>query len=445
VTVTSVSVPESTVIDCGSAARGFLFQSREDSTSVLSGITIQDGVHNFFGGAIFCSTGSPTITGNILIRNRSAIFQGGAVYCDGSSAIIRNNTFEDNFAASAGGGVWCSGNSTVTIEGNTFTDNTSTSGGGIGCDASAPVIRGNRFVGNGAQLFGAAIHLSTGSMGVIEDNAFESNGAGSHGGAIRCQNSSPIIEYNTFTENVAGVDGGAISCEDISLPMIRNSTFDTNGLFDVSGSPVGTVSAIYCADFSDAQIRNNIIVNSSDVPVASANSSQPVIACCDFYGNLGGDDLPLDSEDGLGNFSKNPLFCGDPLSGNYYLQMASPAHPDSTGCGLVGARGVGCTVVVGIDDTTPMGYSLQQNYPNPFNPTTTIAFETARSGIVTLRVYDGAGKLVRTLVDGHRPRGQGSETWDGRNNFGNRVASGVYFYQLRAPGYRQTRKMVFLK
>ncbi|MEE9269069.1 MAG: right-handed parallel beta-helix repeat-containing protein [Candidatus Krumholzibacteria bacterium] len=439
VTVTSASGPEFTIVDCDSAARGFLFQSGEDATSVLSRITILNGVHNFFGGAIFCRNASPTITGNILIENRSAIFQGGAIYCDSSSAIIHNNAFEGNFAASAGGGVWCSGNSTVTIEGNTFTGNTSTSGGGIGVDDSAPVIRGNRFVGNGA-TFGAAIHLSTGSTAVIDSNAFESNSSGSHGGAIRCQNSSPIIKRNTFTGNVAAVDGGAISCEDNSLPMIRNNTFDANNV-------AGAGAAIYCADFSDAKIWNNIIVNSSGVPVASANSSFPEIACCDFFGNSGGDNLPFDSRDGGGNFKADPMFCVPPDSGLLSISPCAPGnHPDGLDCGRIGAEGVGCFVVVGIDDLTPpVSYSLHQNYPNPFNPTTTIAFESARSGMVTLRVFDSAGKLVRTLVDGHRPAGRGLETWDGTNNSGNRVSSGVYFYQLKAPGYRQTRKMVFLK
>ncbi len=438
VTVTSVLGPESTTVDCDSLARGFLFQSGEDTTSVLSGIKILNGRHNFFGGAVFCRTGSPIIAGNILTGNQSAIFQGGAIYCDGSSAIIRNNTFEGNFAASAGGGVWCSGNSTVIIEGNTFTGNTSTSGGGIGCDASAPVIRGNRFVGNGA-TFGAAIHLSTGSTAVIDSNAFDSNGAGSHGGGIRCQNSSPIIEYNTFTGTVAAVDGGAISCEDTSLPMIRNNTFDTN--------VAGAGAAIYCADFSDAKIWNNIIVYSSGVPVTSANSSFPEIACCDFFRNGGGDDLPFDSRDGGGNFKADPMFCVPPDSGLLSISPCAPGnHPDGLDCGRIGAEGVGCFVVVGIHDLTPpVSYSLHQNYPNPFNPTTTIAFEAARSGMVTLRVFDSAGKLVRTLVDGHRPSGQNFVSWNGRSDSGNRVSSGVYFYQLKALGYRQTRKMVFLK
>jgi flagellar hook assembly protein FlgD len=64
---------------------------------------------------------------------------------------------------------------------------------------------------------------------------------------------------------------------------------------------------------------------------------------------------------------------------------------------------------------------------------------------VTLRVFDVEGGLVRTLVDGRRPAGRNVVTWDGVNDNGTQVASGVYFYRLRTPGYAKTRKMVLLK
>jgi flagellar hook assembly protein FlgD len=64
---------------------------------------------------------------------------------------------------------------------------------------------------------------------------------------------------------------------------------------------------------------------------------------------------------------------------------------------------------------------------------------------VTLRVYDVSGRLVRTLVDGRQPEGVATATWDGRNDGGGRVASGVYFYRLEAGDTRATRRMVLLK
>ncbi|MCK5407328.1 MAG: T9SS type A sorting domain-containing protein, partial [Candidatus Krumholzibacteria bacterium] len=100
----------------------------------------------------------------------------------------------------------------------------------------------------------------------------------------------------------------------------------------------------------------------------------------------------------------------------------------------------------GAADGRTYAYSLGQNYPNPFNPSTTIGFTVAQSGHVTLKIYDVAGRLVRTLVDERRRPGTVySSKWDGRNDSGERVASGVYFYKLVAGNFTQVRKLVLLK
>ncbi|UCH84312.1 MAG: hypothetical protein JSW50_01085, partial [Candidatus Latescibacterota bacterium] len=94
----------------------------------------------------------------------------------------------------------------------------------------------------------------------------------------------------------------------------------------------------------------------------------------------------------------------------------------------------------------PNEFVLYQNHPNPFNPTTTIRFAVPPGGgMVTLRVYDVGGHLVRTLVNGVESPGEKSAIWDGKNDAGNPVATGAYLYRLTGPGFEQTRKMIFLK
>ncbi len=89
---------------------------------------------------------------------------------------------------------------------------------------------------------------------------------------------------------------------------------------------------------------------------------------------------------------------------------------------------------------------LEQNYPNPFNPTTTIRYSIAEAGQVSLRVYNVAGQLVRTLVNTVQSPGQVRPVrWNGLNSTGQSVSSGVYFYRLTADGYTRTRKMVVIK
>ncbi|MEE9271358.1 MAG: T9SS type A sorting domain-containing protein [Candidatus Krumholzibacteria bacterium] len=101
----------------------------------------------------------------------------------------------------------------------------------------------------------------------------------------------------------------------------------------------------------------------------------------------------------------------------------------------------------GFDEPLQFVNGLEPNYPNPFNPTTTIRYSIKERAHVSLRIYNAAGQLVRTLVNEVRtPNPEGLEaTWDGRSNAGQSVSSGVYFYRLVTKGFTRTRKMVLLK
>ncbi|UCF64553.1 MAG: S8 family serine peptidase [bacterium] len=96
----------------------------------------------------------------------------------------------------------------------------------------------------------------------------------------------------------------------------------------------------------------------------------------------------------------------------------------------------------------PENYILHQNFPNPFNPTTTISFQLPISGEVGLKIFNVTGQEVRTLVNGFKQAGSHEFIWDGKDNAGISLASGVYFYQLtikNAENMTLTRKMMFLK
>jgi hypothetical protein len=94
----------------------------------------------------------------------------------------------------------------------------------------------------------------------------------------------------------------------------------------------------------------------------------------------------------------------------------------------------------------PKQYALYANMPNPFNPATTIRFDLPSDGAVDLRVYDVSGRLVRALLNGsHYPVGRHQVAWDGRNEHGHTVASGVYFYRIRTNEFIATRRMLLLK
>ena len=99
---------------------------------------------------------------------------------------------------------------------------------------------------------------------------------------------------------------------------------------------------------------------------------------------------------------------------------------------------------------TPKETRLLQNYPNPFNPETWIPYRLAENAFVILTIYDSSGGIIRTLKIGHRvaasyeSRGKAIH-WDGRNEIGEQVASGVYYYHLSAGDFTALRKMLILK
>ncbi|MBI4720014.1 MAG: T9SS type A sorting domain-containing protein [Chitinivibrionia bacterium] len=88
---------------------------------------------------------------------------------------------------------------------------------------------------------------------------------------------------------------------------------------------------------------------------------------------------------------------------------------------------------------------LHQNHPNPFNPSTIIRYELAKTGRVTLKLYDVSGALVKVLEDRDREPGRYEVGWNGLNERGEHVSSGVYFYVLETPGARLAKKMLCVK
>jgi len=148
----------------------------------------------------------------------------------------------------------------------------------------------------------------------------------------------------------------------------------------------------------------------------------------------------------------NIYYFNDVLNSTYYQITSSSARslvltlaPNSSAV-LILARTPFVTSVQG-EHAVPLSFSLDQNYPNPFNPTTVIQFSLAGNGPVPvkLEVYNVMGQKVKMILDESRTPGAYRVQWDGRNDFGRQVASGMYFYMLRSKDFVQTKKMILLK
>jgi hypothetical protein len=126
---------------------------------------------------------------------------------------------------------------------------------------------------------------------------------------------------------------------------------------------------------------------------------------------------------------------------------------DPAGCANIPPVEVSCGTdksEIGLEEeeailATPVQTGLLGNYPNPFNPSTTIRYSVAEDAWVTLKVYNTLGQEVATLVDGFVSAGYGSALWEGRNDAGESVASGIYIYRIQAGNTVQTGRMMFVK
>ncbi|MCK4510450.1 right-handed parallel beta-helix repeat-containing protein [bacterium] len=128
------------------------------------------------------------------------------------------------------------------------------------------------------------------------------------------------------------------------------------------------------------------------------------------------------------------------LSENYTLEVESARLRDVDNTELEAKLGD-----YGSGDELPLVFRLVGNTPNPFNPVTKIAYHVPHESEVTIRVYDVAGRAVTTLVDGVVDPGRHQTIWNGLNDQGETVGSGVYFCTMEAPDFHESRKMTLLK
>ncbi len=132
-----------------------------------------------------------------------------------------------------------------------------------------------------------------------------------------------------------------------------------------------------------------------------------------------------------------------PVNSNSHMEMTLPGYGSAI---LVFADK---PFITSVNDNynKPLTYSLDQNYPNPFNPTTTIRYSIGGQGTAPVKiiVYNVLGQKIRTLVNDVKAPGYYQVLWNGRNNAGEEVSSGVYFYLLKVNNFIQTKKMLLLK
>ncbi len=103
------------------------------------------------------------------------------------------------------------------------------------------------------------------------------------------------------------------------------------------------------------------------------------------------------------------------------------------------------TGVKRVESTIPDKFTLSNAYPNPFNPTTNFNFTIAQSGLVRIAIYNILGQKIKTLINTEMQAGSYKATWDGTDNYGTHVSSGIYFYRMETQNFSATKKMILMK
>jgi hypothetical protein len=277
----SVVVSE-TVVDGDALGSVFVFQSREDTTSVLAGLTITNG-KALAGGGVYCYDSSPSILMCLIVGNESTGSTrpngGGGIYCKQCSPVIRDCWINSNLAP-RGGGIKCA-YSSPTIQNCKITENETDyeSGGGINCHPLAYPI--------------------------IKNCVINGNISASSGGGILCGDSSPKILNCLIARNTAGYDGGGIlSIYSSDQLSIMNCT--------ITGNSSPRAGGLACVTGSEPIVTNSIIWGNDPVDIAN-RGGEPLVT----YSDIGG------SWEGEGNFDFDPQFLYQD-HGAYTLLSDSP-------------------------------------------------------------------------------------------------------------------------
>jgi hypothetical protein len=553
--------PDSCVIDCQGAGRGFHFHTAETASAQVRDLTVTNG-HTSNGGAILCESATPTIAGCVL-RGNTADQNGGAIACTGGAApVVENSTLAGNSAASgaglhssdsapvvthtivafsaAGEAVGCAGSGTATLsccdvfgnaggdwvgcisgmgssDGNfssdpLFCDSAAgnyelysnspcvdavgcgqVGANGTGCFASrvwhvpgdAPTIQagidstaagdtvmiscGTYYEHSLAMKSGIVVRSETGVADCVIIDAQQL------GRVITCVNvdSTTSIEGITLTGGLASGAwpvnaGGGTYCEDAAPRFLgcvfhdnsatyggavatRNAHPDLVGCTLAYNSGATRAGGVYAYYYSTIDLDHCIVAFSTSGHSAYCQTGGTVtLSCSDVYGNASGDWVGCiaGQEGSNGNFSADPEFC----SGAFTIAEVSPCAPDNSpaGCDLIGALGIDCAgaEVSGAEIRIPARFYLAPNVPNPFNPVTEISYGIPAGegpSAVTLSIFNAQGQRVRTLVNSVQTAGTYAVVWNGTDEKGTPVASGVYFSHLRWNGEAMTQRMVLLK
>lgn len=422
-----------TIVERDSYGPIFNFESGEDSTAVLTGITLNNGFATL-GGGIHINFSNPSLK-NIVISNCTAN-QGGGIFCSSSNPTIKdariiNNNVDLMSNPGSGGGIFFCNNSSPILENVVVMSNSAFyGGGGISFGGGNPTLINVTISNNSSENLGGGISCSYSDLNLT--NVILSGNSAGWGGGIYCGSNSNITFLNvTISDNSANYGGGlhidwvnsqlnfvnSILWNDSPQEIYFNQDSDlcstTISFSNIQGGEDGIITNnVGTVSWLDGNIDiDPMFIGSGNNPYSLADNSQ-----CIDTGIIDTSNLNLPPWDIIGN---HRIWDGD---------------GDETEIVDMGVYEYGAPPFTNADDQIFPYYSVLNyklhNFPNPFNPATDIKFTIYNESNVEVIVFNVKGQQVKSICNSSFKIGEHSVSWDGKNNDGKSVSSGLYYYGL---------------
>ena len=455
------------------------------SSAVLDGFTIKKGNANFgssphyYGGGMYNSSSSPTLTNCTFISN-SASSYGGGMYnssSDPSSPTLTNCSFSSNSAGS-GGGMGNYDNSSPTLTNCTFSSGSAEYGGGMDIYGyTSPILTNCTFSSNSAQTGGGINMYSSGSLTL--NNCIIWGNTDNFDREIVIHSGTTTLNYSCYRNNI-NINGGTLAATN------HNITIDPQ-FVSSSINPTHPYSILGISPCVDAGLDS---YNSQDYDIRGAGYSRKLSGATGATGTidmgayeykLGVDALPVELTSFTASNERNGVSLNWQTAtetNNYGFEVERRSMDngrlkmDNWGkIGFVDGHGTTNAPQRYTFTDTPGGgkcayrlkqidrdgkyeyskeveaivpvpdvFALLQNYPNPFNPTTVIKYSIVSVSNVVLKVYDVLGKEVVTLVNETKQPGSYSAVFNA-----SLLANGLYFYRLEAGQFSDVKRLTLLK
>jgi len=472
-------VIENNLISLGGSAvvSGGAIAIHSSASISLSKVSMSGNTGAAEGGALWCLGSTVSMTGGD-ITGHGASSSGGAIHADNSTVTLTGVTLDSNASSLFGGAITAQNGGSLSISLSDITGNSGILGGIIYATATSTTLLNNLVTGNTGTNSGVYI---TGAGGSIHHNTLHGNNAGA-GSALFFQTTTSDVRNNI----VSGTTGNGVGCSGGGALFEYNLVYNSSAS-DYSGCVAGTGSLGADPLYANAVGGDfHLAIHSPGIDAGDPASSDPDGGRTDMgrYAGTGWGDQPARPAGAAANpaganvelywdpspepdVSYYAVYCDTlsgfvPGAGNLFTTttdtLLSVTTPTDTtwylvnavdASGYAGGYSVEITSLPdpasNVVDPRAMAFTLDQNVPNPFNPTTTIRFSLATPEHVTLNIYDVAGRRVRTLVNTSQSAGPHAVTWNGINDRGATVSSGIYFYRLQAGSFAETHKMVLLK